>query len=404
MKLVFPDRTTWIVGLGTTSALAGQSASPWIVNGLAESGGLGAEQASFMVTAEMLAMGLVMIMLAPVIHRIPAKAFALGALVTIMIAQGLSVIADGVAMIAAARALSGLGFGTLFAIASAKGSVADDPERTYAVAGVMSLLIGVIINPLLGFTLDAYGYQGVFFGLALYSLLVALPLTFIPFGKIGRSMAVSAEIAPSIGFSKLAAGGVMVIMALLAIATNGVFVFVTTIAGSVGLKGGGLGSAMAVVSLVSSSGAFLASRLGTRLGTLFPLIGGLVVMGSSLCWLTAVTSQVTFWIAFTMLVTTYWFLWPYILGLAVSVDPAGRVVAATGSAKILAGGIGSAIAGYTAAHVGLFGYGLVALGCCVTAAVLAIYVVHLVKDGLLPGKHGGSDALNIGLNLEQSAS
>jgi hypothetical protein len=179
----------------------------------------------------------------------------------------------------------------------------------------------------------------------------------------------------------MAASGVMAIMALLAIATNGVFVFVATIAGTVGLKGAALGSAMSVVSLVSSSGALLASRMGTRYGTLPPLGGGLLVMGCSLFWLTTVTTQTTFWISFTLVVITYWFLWPYILGLAVSVDPQGRVVAATGSAKIFAGAVGSGAAGYTAAHYGLASYGAIAFGSCFGAALLSIYVIRLVRGG-----------------------
>lgn len=374
-----PDRTTWIVGLGTTAALAGQGASPWIVSSLAGSAGLDVEQASLMVTAEMLAMGLMMMALAPIVHRLPGKAVALCAVAIILAAQILSLFASGVVLLGGARALSGFAFGALFAVASAKGAAADNPEKTYALAGVMSLLIGTAINPILGFASADYGHIGVFSGLAFYCLMVAFPLLFMRFGQIGRAIPVIDGSAAPI--SPMAASGVMAIMALLAIATNGVFVFVATIAGTVGLKGAALGSAMSVVSLVSSSGALLASRMGTRYGTLPPLGGGLLVMGCSLFWLTTVTTQTTFWISFTLVVITYWFLWPYILGLAVSVDPQGRVVAATGSAKIFAGAVGSGAAGYTAAHYGLASYGAIAFGSCFGAALLSIYVIRLVRGG-----------------------
>lgn len=379
----WPDRVTWIVGLGSTAALAGQSASPWIVSGLIKSAGLPIEQAGLMVTAEMLAMGLVMLLVSPIVHRLPGKPTAFFAVIAIVAAQVWSTYAVGLVPLAASRVLAGIGFGVLFALASAMGARSAAPERTYAAAAVIALLIGTTINPALGFALENYGHSGVFLGVAVYSLVIALPLLVLRFPEPMRRSDVA--VAVSVPVSRLSAAGVMAVMALLAVAVNGIFVFLTNIAGDVGLSGTKLGSGMAVVSFVSALGGVLAGRIGNRFGTLAPLAFGLSAMGLTLLAMTHLPNAIVFWPVFTALVTAYWFLWPYIFGLAVTVDPAGRVSAATGSAKILAGGLGSGIAGFVVSWAGLAAFGWLALALCVGALAIAVWVVRRMGREALRG-------------------
>lgn len=377
---LWPDRVTWIVGLGSTAGLAGQSGSPWMVNALTASAHFNTQQAGLMVTAEMIAMGGMMIAIAPVVHRIPAKPAAAIALATMVGGEILSANTDDLVGMTIARAITGLAFGLLFALASAFGARAGNPARTYAVAGVIALLIGTTINPLLGYGLQAYGHAGVFGGLALLCAVVGGALLLIRFPA--RSIAAAAHDVATPPVSAVATFGVMTVMGLLAIATNGVFVFLTTIAAGVGLAGPKLGAGMAVVSLVSALGGVVAAKLGNSQGILPPLVIGLLAMAAALFSLTEVQTSRQFWVAFTFLVTLFWFLWPYIFGLAVSVDAKGRVAAATGSAKILAGGLGSGVSGIVTQHYGLPTFGIVAAALCGAAVIVALLIAKSVTGAV----------------------
>lgn len=377
LRRLWPDPVTWVVGLGSTAALAGQSGSPWMVNALTASIHYSPKHAGLMVTAEMIAMGLVMILVAPIIYRLPAKRVAMAALSVIVIGELVSAGIEGLGPMTLVRVSTGAAFGLLFALVSAFGARSSEPARTFATAGVIALLVGTTINPLLGFGLVNYGHAGVFVGIAAFAGIVGGALIFVRF-PAGKAV-VERSVNDTAPFSLLAASGVMTVMALLAIATNGVFVFLTTVAAGVGLQGTQLGTGMAVVSLVSALGGVVAARLGNSVGVLPPLVVGLAGMGASLFGLTVVATPVQFWIAFTSLVSIFWFLWPYIFGLAVVVDGKGRVAAATGSAKILAGGLGSGISGYVVEGFGLPTFGAVAAGLCFIAIIIALLTERVMR-------------------------
>ena len=374
-KVLWPDRISWIVGLGTTLALSSQSIPFWIVSAL-KAVGYDDQQASLMVTAELFAMGLTMIIISPVVHRLPFKPMVLCAVIVALASQVISMIADDGIVMTATRACSGVSFGLLFSMATAAGSSAQQPEKTYAAAGGLLLIIGTLLNPLIGSLFATYGRMGVFVGLCIYCLINAVPLLLIPAGPLLHTKLESTEIVETSAVPLTGALGTFSLMFLMAVSMNGVFTFLGQIAERAGLQSAALGAGLALVSLLSALGGVLANRLGTRFGRSAPLIAGFLVLGLDLYALTVTSSPIAFWIFATVAVGCYWFIWPYIFGLAVMIDAKGRVASATGSAKIIAGGLGSAIAGYVVLHHGIVAYGQTAFATCILATVLVPIVVR----------------------------
>ena len=377
-RLSWPDKISWIVGFGTTLALASQSIPFWIVGAL-KSVGYDDQQASLMVTAELFSMGLTMMVISPIIYRFPFKPSILVAVTLALTAQVLAMTTDDVIVMAATRVCSGASFGVLFSMATAAGSSARHPEKTYAAAGGLLLIIGTLLNPLVGTLFAHYGRPGVFVGLCIYCLLNAVPLLLIPAGHLLRRAPPDTETSEASAVPFAGVLGSFSLMFLMAVSMNGVFTFLGQIAERSGLHSAALGTGLALVSLLSALGGVLANRLGTRWGHSIPLIAGFLVLGIDLYWLTLTPSAAMFWMFTTVAVGSYWFLWPYIFGLAVMIDAKGRVASATGSAKIIAGGLGSAIAGYIVSHRGIVAYGQTALAICVLAALLVPMIVRAAK-------------------------
>ncbi len=380
LSTYWPDRVTWLVGLGTTLGLASQSATPWIVGALIDSAGLDVQQATLMSTAEMAAMGLVMVGLSPFIHRLPHKALTLSGAALALAAQALSAAAEGVWALAFWRVLSGVGFGVIYSTASAAGAAAASPARAYAAAGVISLLLGTLLNPALGFGSERFGHGGVFAGLSAYALALSLPLLAMPF-RTERAKASPPTDAPGAHgpVRALSILAVMGVMGLFAIATNGVFVFVERVGAGVGLRGAELGSGMSVVSLIGAVGGVAAARIGTGRGVAAPLAFGLIAIGAVSFAFLVSGSPWAFWISFSLWVALYWFVYPYIFDLAVRVDPRGRVASATGSALILFGAAGSALAGAVSQRYGMQSFAILAFAGCSAAALAGIAVARLLR-------------------------
>jgi predicted MFS family arabinose efflux permease len=136
---------------------------------------------------------------------------------------------------------------------------------------------------------------------------------------------------------------------------------------------------MSVVSLLGASGGVWANVASKRLGNTTPLLLGLPVIGLLVLAMTLVVTKAQFWAAFVGITISFWFLYPFIFGLAAAVDPKGRVASATGSGKILLASGGTALAGYLGGTSGLAAYGFAALGICLLATLVASGVVLLLK-------------------------
>lgn len=391
-----PSRFTWIVGLGSTLGFASQTAGFWIVGAFVHAGRMDIQQASLLSSAELVTIGLVTLALAPVIHRLPPKRAMLLALALALATQALSAVLPGFAPVLLARIGSGLAFGIIYAVATALGALAADPQKAYAAAGTISLAIGTVWNTCVGYASEHHGYVGVFFVLSIYCLVVGLPLVFMSFAPESPTAAspqVTRE-AHTSALPWLLIAGVMFIMALFALTTNGVYIFIEQVAERAGVAGTQLGYGLTVASLVSALGVaglgrarqvlrwLLPGKFSLTSGRAIPLGVSMLAIGV-ISWAFMVSATAAqMYISLTLWLIIYWAAYSYVLELAVLADPRGRVASAAGSILILLGGAGSAFAGAVAKNFGMQSFGLVAMAGCTAAAVAGAIVCR----GLPPSR------------------
>ena len=379
------DRVTWIVGITTTLGMASQSAVSWIVDALTKSGGMSVQDASLMATVELVTMGATMLLIAPLVPRLPHKALVLTGLVVALAAQGVSAAVHGVPAMAASRALSGIAFGAIYAVAAASGAAAENPERAYAIGASINMVLGMALNPPLGFGSQHAGQAGVFAALAAYCLLIGLPLVFIRFPRPRPLASAAGPMSDTLQGHPLRPICVLLIMGLFAVATNGVYVFFVSTAARVGLTGTDLGTKLILVTAGAALGTALAGSSGQwaarRFGWLWqrpwrgtPVFLSMIAMGVACAALVDAHSAVMFLATFTLWCIIYWIAYTLILGLAVVVDAPGRLAAAAGAVLILLNGLGSAVAGYFAAHFGDHSFAMVALVTCSVGGLAGLFL------------------------------
>lgn len=379
MKAPRLDGLTWSVGLGTTLGLAGQSGSSFIFFALTNGAHLPVDLATEALTAEGVAMGLMMFALSPVINRLPLRPLLWAAILLTLGAQCFSAMVHNFVPMLAARTLSGLGFGIIYSIASASGAAAPVPERVYAAAGTIQLVFGTALNPVLGRG-QALGQAGVFFGLSIFSALLAAGLLVAPPPRrLSVTGATTHSTVLASGRQRLAPGAVLLMMVIFAVGTNGVYIYYVPVAHGVGLSDARLGDGLAIVSLLGSLGGVAANRLGLRLGRSFPLATSLLALGGVSIWLLDVGTASQFWIAFTLWIMVYIFANSYLFGLAAAADPSGRLASATAAALTLANAGGTWAVGWVAARTGAASWGFVALTLCTLAATLGVGAARALR-------------------------
>lgn len=373
-----PDRDTWTVGLGITLGLASCSVGPWIIGGLVETHRFDIERASLTVTVEQMTMGAVMFVLAGNLHRLPRRSLIVIGVLLALISQVLSYLVVGFGPMAASRVLSGVAFAFIYSISTAFGAATRDPDRTFAVAQGMGQIATLALYPMIGIGSMIPGHKGVFIILAFFSLLLAVPFLALALRHQPAPVERGAHPKHPVALLSKTVIGVLAVMTVYSVATGGTWNFMERVAASVGLSGARLGSGLVVTSLIGTLGSVLANRLGTTYGRIWPLCGGLVMLGLATLWFMTANSSLQFWAAVSLWAFLFTFTTPYVFGLAAAADPSGRVVAATGTAYIIVSAAGTYVGAFVVAHFSMTVFGAIALTILAATAVHAAVISRMV--------------------------
>jgi len=174
-----------------------------------------------------------------------------------LLVQGL---ANGLAMLAAGRALFGLSFGILWtiapAVAAGSGRGAAGAGRLIAAAGA-----GWLVGPLLsGAVTDAWGYRAAFVAIAILTLpLVAV----VACDSSTEARAPAARLRDAIAAAgtERALGAAMLVTALLGMVTGVSGLLLPLVLADNGLSAGGIGAVIALGALIFTAGGAVSTRI-----------------------------------------------------------------------------------------------------------------------------------------------
>lgn len=368
------DRMTWIVALGTALGIAGWNGSNFFLGAFIDSSGISSERAGLIEAIALLVMGLTMLAISAFLPRIPFNLAIRASGLLILLAQIASAGVHDFWSLVVIRSLSGIGFGVVFALASAAGSGTPDPDRTYSRAATLQILISIVLSPSLGWGMDHFGQAGVFVAMSVYCGAVWLAMVALPLPA--RSIASRPQAGVGDGHvpNPALVVGVLAATALFGFATNGLWVFVERIGRDTGMSGSYIGLTLSSAAPLGMLGAASAGLIGTRFGRAVPVGLSLFLTGLVTWMLFNVGTPFAFVACYWLWVAVYWGAYPHVFGLAAAIDAKGRVASMTGSILILSGALGTYGAAYVDHHFGLESFALVAFGLCTLAAVIAALV------------------------------
>jgi predicted MFS family arabinose efflux permease len=313
-------------GLGLTSTLGVLGLVPLLIGGYVEGYHLSLREASELVSIEVAAaivtlLGIASRMSAASRQRVSRAGAVIGG-ASYLIGAALS----GFWPLVIFRVISGIGIGLIGAAVNASVARARAPERLYATGLTMYGALETVKLFVLPQIYGRFGYWTLFAGISALFLITAGTSS-------GLNDTVAAETKAAPGAVKGAASWILAprVAAMLLgyflmwIAFSMIWAFAERKATSIGMSAGAIGSTLAASNIVGLLGSVLANRLGTRMGRSLPIVAGSMVLAISF-YLTGagrepqifVTSIIAYGVA-------YFFLLPYVLGLAVQLDRQGRV-------------------------------------------------------------------------------
>ena len=363
--------------------LIGVFAVPFQIGALIDGPKLSATLAGVLGTAELAAMSLTSILIAPVLGRIPLRWCALAGIGLAVVGEGSTALTANTWLLSSARMMTGIGSGAVLAATTAIIATGAAPD---AVMGLGLTFANVVFFALFLLTprvLTAFDYQGLFVMLALFVLLAGASLPWLPGPR--RRQPVAKDVSPESTIDRpraiILVGGVL----LLNVGLGAVWSFAERMGHQIGLSGQHIGEILSGCSIAMTAGSFGAGLVGDRFGHQGPLVVGSILCGIG-CYATAMATGPTGYTAGLLVYNfCYLMIGPFVIvGVPSRLDASGRLAAAVGGFMWLAYAAGVSAGGLITDHASIKGIGTFALGGCLVAALAFFYVARCRPD---PGAH-----------------
>jgi predicted MFS family arabinose efflux permease len=358
-----------ITGVSVTHML------PFLVGSVMDGIGLDARRAGLLASAEMGAMAVGALAVAPRIGRLSRRVLALGTGAALLVLHGSSAVLDSFEQLLALRTLAGLAEGCLYAVVAAAVAASIAPTRVYARVEAGGTLLWTGLFLIVPHAVALWQQRGAFGFLFVITLCCMPLLHWLPAHPPREPQTESAgrELWTPSTLAVVCTG------AILYISENSLWAFTERIGTATGMSGRGVGIVLSLTNLLLVLGALFVSRLHLRWGRSLPLGVGIALFGAGLAVVACARSPAQYVAGHTAVAIVFAFQWIYLQGLSAALDPAGRVAAMLAGAILVGGALGPSAGGQLAEWGGYPAIGAFALAAALLALILVVPVARRVE-------------------------
>ncbi len=340
---------------------------PAYVDALARHGGLGAEQAGYVLSWEMTAFAATTIAMAFLAQRLPWTRTIWLALLVIALGNVLSIFVAGSHILLAVRLLVGAASGLIVPLAFAIVGRLDNPERAFGLMiGGLLIYAGIFLGMMPWLT-SAAGVAGLMGGMLFTCCLAMLSMHWLPAERATDPATAQRTFTWPVAGHRMALVGMLVFFTQI----TSFWSFASVIAQAAKVSDGAVALALAVSQFAGIAGTVLPAAMGERLPLLRALGLAILACTAAAAILLARTDATTFMVA----VLLFHFGWnlghSYLLALFARLDhTSSLIVMATAMQKAgIAAGPAIAAGIYGAKGSGGVLIASLALGLCAMAAL-----------------------------------
>lgn len=314
--------TIWAMTLLAALTPAPTVLGPLIVGLYVTNLGLNAEQAGYLIAAELIGAALSTFSTLALFRRVNWHRILYTSTAVIIVADIISCLFTAFHTLLLIRFLSGVALGTIMTMTIVVSGMMRDQERAF---GFWSL--GQIIFAVSGFAIFPHvfpiiGVRGFFLVMASFMALLLFPIRFMPVAGPARHAPPLTASPPR--SKRLFPLGLLALL-LFYTAIGGVWAYVERIANQAGFRADAIGYVLSSASIVGVAGAGGATWLSKRFGRLLPAVCGYVLIGAGIAFFFNLQSMLFYIIGSFAFKLSWWFTSPYLLANMTTLDPSGRV-------------------------------------------------------------------------------
>lgn len=310
------------------------------------------------------------------VRRFSARAIALAAVLTLLVADFLTPSVTAYPLFLALRAIAGMAGGVAVAVATGALGKTGKADKNFGWFLLTQIVFQMTANALLPKLVESHGLGGVFYTFALLECAaVVLLFTAIPAAFLVGNAAAQRANTPA-AWARCA----LVLMSILTffMAIGALWTFVGRIGEMRGLSPQDVGEALSIAGLGGLAGAFLPAVIGTRIGRAAPVVLALAGLLGGIALLRGAETTVIYILAAASFSFGWFLLYPYQLGTLAFIDKDGRPMMVSAALTGIGLGIGPAlVARFIDRGLGV-SY-VIATACVVLAGALVLGVLASIR-------------------------
>jgi MFS family permease len=298
-----------------------------------------------------------------------------------IVGSALATVVVGIPLLAASRALAGVGMGMCIAAANAVIAASESPQRLFAGVFSVGQLQAAVLMPVLPVFTSRWAHVGGYGFVAVWFALMMCMLVWLPRDRAAAVDGSVEQERSSLGVFLLPS---VVGMILIGACDGMLWTFTERIAESLALDAQTIGLVLGGALVCGVLGAAFSAWLGERFGVALPIAIALPILGACYLAVTFAPTPMMYAAAQLSVLLSFGFVVPYLLGFNGSLDTRGRVMVAASGAMLVGMAVGPAVSGAIIVAAGFKAVGacvVVMIGLCLTLFMLA---VRGVGSNLLP--------------------
>ncbi len=333
--------TIWAITLLAAVTPVAAVLSPLLVGAYVTSLGFSAQQAGYLIAAELIGAALSTFSTLLIVGRLNWHKILYVSIGIIITAYVISIGLTSFEMLLPTRFISGLALGTVMTMTIVVTGMTRDQERTFGFWSLGQIIVAVLGFAVLPHILPLVGVKGFFMGMAVAMTLLLYPVRFMPATGSAEHQMGWKGIQPRV--RRLAPLGLLALL-LFFTAIGSVWAYVERIAAAAQLDAALIGYVLSAASIVGVIGAGTATWLSTRMGRLLPPLLGYALVALGVLLLFSLQSVTLYAISSQVFKFAWWFTLPYLLANMTLLDPSGRIAILTNFVIACGMGLGPAIA------------------------------------------------------------
>ena len=297
----------------------GMTLIPLMVGAAVTDLGLSDSEVGYLASIDLMGLAFISITAMLWVRRYSWHLIARLSLIVIVAGNLLSIWAESFTAISAARFLTEMGSGGIYALALVTLGETKSPDRSYSFGIASTIAVSVAIFLWFPSFIGRYGIDFIFAFHIVLVLLIFPAIRWLPTSVSIDSQRGDAGTGGSVPLMLLC----FVAFAFFMMAEGGIWAYVERIGAQAGLAADFVGQSLAASQVASFIAAIMASALSIRLGRTLPIVGGMTLFLISLYFLQLPTANM-YLLGVCLSQFAWIFVLPYLMAMCVQSDPSGK--------------------------------------------------------------------------------